>query len=849
MADLKGSRITSRYSPEDSEPIFARRRRTDKTVNTVTPSDSPQDTSQARRRVTCQGVVQGVGFRPAVHRLATDLELSGWVRNDAAGVTIEVEGPTHALDAFSKRLQGALPPLARILALDEEDIPVHGDTAFEVIASKPGSRKGALLPPDSRICDACLRDLEDPGNRRYGYAFTTCTDCGPRYSLASSLPYDRARTSMACFPLCPRCAAEYGDLSDRRYHAEPLSCPDCGPRIWLVDGEGRQVAEGPGALGAARAALTAGLVVAVKGLGGFQVACRADHARAVERLRLRKRRPTRPFAVMVPDLRMARRLVNLSPEDEALLLSPTSPVLLAPRRAERPGPTGEPGQAWVDESVAPGLGDLGVMLPTTPLHHLLFFEAPYPALVMTSGNLSGEPIACGNREALARLGSLSDRLLFHDRDVLRRVDDSVARSTPRGPVLLRRSRGYVPAPLPLPQRAPRPVLGLGAHLQATCCVAVDRLAFLSPHVGDQEDARTRRFLEESLEALEQFLQARGEVIVVDLHPDYASTRLGERLALRPGASLLAVQHHLAHASAVLAEHGRFPQAQELAAALILDGTGYGTDGTAWGAECLLLDGQLRWRRLASMQPLPLVGGEAAVREPWRVAVAALVTEGEGALLKELPLSRLVDQRRLEQIAWLAGQPSWPLASGAGRLFEAAGALLGLAAVNGYEGEAALRLEALAGRAWSPELPPWGPLPDGPSEPVPRLPGTPLPDGPGKLLPRLPGARLLVELARRSARGEPPSLLAAGFHSTFSAWAAALVGRVLPPEVRLVALGGGCLANRLLREDLSRGLSAQGREVLLPGEVPSGDGGIAYGQAVLGALAEARCVTPSESEGS
>jgi hydrogenase maturation protein HypF len=623
-----------------------------------------------------------------------------------------------------------------------------------------------------------------------------------------------------------------------------------GDRGQGTGGERQGRRKGERAIAGARAALERGEIVAVKGLGGFQLACRADDEAAVARLRERKRRPAKPFAVMAGSLDAARRLVSLAAEDEALLASPRAPVVLAPRLADAP----------VAAGIAPGLDDLGVLLPTTPLHVELLRGLAVPSLVMTSGNVSDEPICRGNREALERLGGIADAFLLHDRDIVRRADDSVVRATAEGPVSVRRARGQVPEPLGLPEAAPRPVLALGPYLQATACLAVGGEAFLSQHVGDLDGEPARAFLEEAVDGLEEFLQARGEMIVVDEHPDYASTRLGERLAAERAAPLLRVQHHLAHAAAVLAEHGRFPARGEAALALLLDGTGWGGDGTAWGGEWLLLGGDLAWRRLASLEPLPLVGGEAAVREPWRVLAAALARAGAGELLRRLPVAARVPSERLDTVVRLAVEPSWPLASGAGRVFEAAGAMLGLAAVNGYEGEAAARLEALAASAW-PAFP-WpevtldvlgGPRPrlqtdasSGPSavacvsSPDPG-PGTPVFSG-------LPTSALLAEAARRTVAGEPAAEVAAGFHATLSRLTAELTAAVAPAGTTVVAASGGCLVNRLLRDGLRRELAARGLELLLPFALPPGDGGVAFGQAVLGAVAGARGVEPRRGGG-
>ena len=765
-----------------------------------------------RLHIVCRGVVQGVGFRPTVHRVATSLGLAGFVQNTPAGVVVEVEGP--AAEGFLANLRLALPPLARLDEVSVEVVPTRGEVGFAVRASSEGVRERALVPPDSALCADCRAEMEDPADRRFRYPFTTCTNCGPRFSLVRSLPYDRERTSMACFPLCSACSREYEDPADRRFHAEPVCCPECGPRLWLVRqgaGDGFRPstldwAGGSGeALAGAREVLADGGIVAVKGLGGFQLACRADDEASVARLRQRKRRPAKPFAVMVRDRAVARRLVALAAADEAELGSPRAPIVLAPRR----------GGAGVAEGVAPGLEDFGVLLPTAPLHVELFRGAPYDTLVMTSGNVADEPICRTNREALERLGGIADAFLVHDRDVVRRVDDSVVRTGEAGPFAVRRARGMVPEAMPLSSAASRPVLALGGFLQATACLASGSAALLSQHVGDLDSEPARVFLREVVEGLEDFLQTRAEVVVVDEHPDYPSTWLGEELVRARGAEIVRVQHHLAHAAAVLAEGQRFPSADEVVLAITLDGTGWGPDGTAWGGEWLELGGDLGWRRLASLQPLPLVGGEAAVREPWRVVVAALELADASELVERTAMANLVAPARLRSVAELV-RGHWPLASGAGRVFEALGALLGVVAVNGYEGEAAARAETLAAAAWPAR--PW--------REVLLRPGQPL-----------PSAALLRAAAERLLVGEPPPRVAAGFHATFCQLVVELTRAVARPGV--VALGGGCMVNRLLRRGLVDGLREAGFEPLLPHRVPAGDGGLAYGQAVLGVEAIAR----------
>ena len=769
-----------------------------------------------RLRVRCRGAVQGVGFRPAVHRLATAAGLGGWVINDPHGATLEIEGERGVVEAFVEQLGSELPPLARLDRMERELIEPLDETEFEVRSSALGRREGALVPPDAVLCRDCRKEMETPGDRRFHYPFTTCTNCGPRFSLVHALPYDRERTSMGCFPLCEDCRREYEDPTDRRFHAEPLACPACGPRLWLADAGGEVAASADDAIGRSRQELLDGRIVAVKGLGGFQLACRADSEEAVERLRRRKRRPGKPFAVMARDPEVLRQIVSINPETEALLASPRSPIVLAPRR--RP--------SAVAEGVAPGLEDLGVMLPTTPLHVELVRDPALPPLVMTSGNLSEEPLCRSNRRAVAGLRGIADCFLLHDRDVVRRIDDSVVRTTKRGPMMLRRARGWVPEPMPLPVRSPAVVVATGGHLQVTACVAQLEQAFLSQHVGDLDTAPAREFLGEVVDGLLDFLQVTPELVAADEHPDYPSSWMAREIADRCGAKLVAVQHHLAHAAAVLAEHDRFPKPGEGRLGIALDGTGWGPDGTAWGGEWLSLDGDLGWQRLAHLEPLPLVGGEAAVREPWRVAVAALVRSGEMGLAASTPLATLVEREKLEAVARLAEDGAWPLASGAGRVFEAAGAILGVAPENRYEGEAAARLEALAAPEWE-RVEPWPEVAvaDGDSGPV------------------LPSTQLLTEVAGRAASGEKAATVAAGFHATFCRLAAEITYRATGAAPGVVALGGGCLVNRLLGGRLADELEAAGYEVLLPCNVPPGDGGLSYGQAVVAAVAAARGVQP------
>ncbi len=759
------------------------------------------DPKRKRVRVRCTGAVQGVGFRPFVHRLATEIGLDGWVLNDPDGVLLEVEGPAHSVTQFLELLPGSLPQLARLDTFEHSDVSSQPEEeGFRVLESRGGHRRRALVPPDAALCAECRFEMGDPYDRRHHYAFTGCAGCGPRFSLVRHLPYDRHQTTMECFPMCEECRREYESPQDRRFHTEPICCPSCGPDLWFLDSTDVQAGiHGEAGLEAAVEALKRSEIVALKGLGGFQLACRADSAEAISRLRTRKNRPTKPFAVMAPGLSELEELVSIGPEERELLLSPRSPIILAPAHSG----------ACVNEDVAPGIHDLGVMLPTTPLHVELFRRgAPWP-LVMTSGNLSDEPIAIGNREALSTLQGVADAFLMHDRDIARRVDDSVIRTSALGSILVRRARGWVPEPIKLIEPAPQQVLALGAHLQVTACLLSGSQAIPSKHVGDLETEPARLFLREVAGGLEDFLDVEAEVLAADLHPDYGSTLLARQLGEERGARLEYIQHHLAHVAAVLGEHGLLPGPDPRAVGIILDGTGWGPDGTAWGGEWLLVEKDLSWHRADHLGLFPLVGGELAVREPWRVAVAILERAGDGTLLKRLPLAELIDPSSLAAVRRLSSSTNqWPMASGAGRIFEAMGALLGLVKRNGWEGEAAARLESLATTA--DEAPPW-----------PELDTEDPKDFP---------ARVLGAAARRVLDGESRSSVARGFHETIASLAARVALRLRETPDIPVVLGGGCFVNRLLLTSTVHRIRAAGARVLWPQQLPPGDGGISFGQA-------------------
>ena len=727
-------------------------------MDTDSDGDSPYYSARLeRRRFRVRGVVQGVGFRPFVYGLAGRHGLGGFVLNDGDGVTVEAEGDAAALDAFAASLRTDAPPLARVDAVTTEALPVRDDARFTIAPSRP-SRGAAAIPPDVATCDDCLRELFDPADRRYRYPFLNCTQCGPRFTIVRSVPYDRASTTMAGFAMCADCRREYEDPADRRFHAEPTACPVCGPRLSMP-------------LDEAVALLRGGAILAVKGLGGYHLACDARDEEAVARLRARKRREEKPFALMST---APETLCEVSDEEWALLRSPARPIVLLRRR----------GGGEVADAVAPGSPWLGVMLPYTPLHHLLAAEFEGP-LVLTSGNLSDEPIAFDDEEARARLGGVADAFLAHDRPIHRRCEDSVVRAG----FPLRRSRGYAPAALPLLPGAERTIVAAGAELKSTFCVTRGGEAYLSPHLGDLDSEAAYLAFHADLALYLAMLDVELDVVAHDLHPEYLSTKW----ALGQDSELVGVQHHHAHAAACLAEHGEDCPAL----ALVFDGTGYGTDGTLWGGELLRCDLE-GFERLAHLDPVPLPGGEAAIREPWRVAALHLERAGLPVPWPEWELVR--ESLKL----------STPLSSGMGRLFDAVAALLGVRDRVTYEGQAAIELEQLAGT--------------GAAEPYPWRFG----DATG----------LVATCSSELAAGRPAAEIAARFHETVAAGAAEACAAAGGPS--LVVLSGGSFQNlRLLASTRAR-IEALGFRVLGHRRVPPNDGGVSYGQAAVAARRIARC---------
>jgi hydrogenase maturation protein HypF len=725
-----------------------------------------RQTCAQRLRVRVRGAVQGVGFRPFVHGLATRYDLAGYVLNDGEGVLLEVEG--EGADAFVKALEREPPPLARVETLDVTAVRPTGGCGFEIRDSVASAVRTRIVP-DAAVCDDCLHELFDPASRFYLYPFTTCTHCGPRFTVTRELPYDRPQTSMTGFQMCAACARDYQDPAGRRFHAETIACPACGPHL---SHSVATIAE----------ALRSGQIVALKGIGGFHLMCDGRSERAVAELRRRKRREAKPFAIMVADEAAAEQFAAPSPAERRLLALRARPIVVMRRR-----------QALAP-SVAPGLDRIGVMLPYAPVHHLLFAALPHcPALVATSANAGGEPLAVDNEDAQQRLAGIADLIVTHDRSIVARADDSVMAFIDGAPAYIRRSRGFVPEPIDLGEDGPA-VLCLGGHLKATLTLTRGREAFVSQHIGDLDNAETIRFYQDTARRLLDVLDVVPEAVACDCHPDFHSTRFAETL----GLPLLRVQHHAAHLASVAAEHRLTGPILGVA----LDGYGMGDDGEAWGGELMLVE-SARWRRLGHLAPLALPGGDRAAREPWRMAVAALAA-----------LDRLQEAAQLFPEQSLAGPLARALlgpvttarTSSMGRLFDAAAGLLGMRLRQSYEGQAATEMEALV------------------REPRELPGGYRIEHG---MLDFRPLLAALIDL-----RGDFPAG-AELFHGTIVAglaeWAGAAASEL---GLTKVALGGGCFMNRVLAEGLSSALHGRGLTPLLPRALPANDGGLSLGQAAL-----------------
>lgn len=776
-----------------------------------------------RRCINVTGIVQGVGFRPYVYRLATESQLVGTITNNSSGVSIEIQGAQRSVDDFLRRLPKETPPLARITDILVRELPPNGDREFRIVASRAGEAVRTLISPDVATCDDCLREMLDPRDRRYRYPFINCTNCGPRFTITRTIPYDRASTSMSVFRMCTQCQTEYDDPRNRRFHAQPNACRDCGPRLQLWDGEGR-VVEDHDALGSAIAALRAGHIVAIKGLGGFHLACDANHFSAVFKLRERKRRVEKPFAVMVPDLRVAEELCEVSAREASVLQSIQRPIVLLRRKTPDALPA----------AIAPRNRDLGVFLPYTPLHHLLFAEGKFAALVMTSGNLSEEPIAIDNDEARARLNGIADYFLVHDREILLRCDDSVVRvpkyrnaspqrmdkpsasidcrdkEDPESKVQqLRRSRGFVPVPVFLREEV-QPTLAVGGELKNTICLTKGNLVFLSQHIGDLENFEGYKFFEEAICHLQKVLEIKPAIIAYDLHPDYFSTKWAMQ---QRNARLIGVQHHHAHIASCMAENHLDGKVIGFA----MDGTGYGTDGAIWGGEVLIASYE-DFERAAHFEYVPMPGGAAVIREPWRMALSYLFHHfGRGFLNFELPFLKTITSRQVDLcLQMLARDVNSPLTSSCGRLFDAVAAISGIRQHVNYEAQAAIELEMALDSAANERGYPFDLLEQTDAIVIGTRP-------------------LFQELVRDVILDLPLGIVSARFHNGLVRVFLKVANTLRDwRQLNRVCLSGGTFNNCYLTENLSTALRNAGFEVFTQAEVPCGDGGLSLGQALVAA---------------
>jgi hydrogenase maturation protein HypF len=757
--------------------------------------------------IQVNGIVQGVGFRPFVYRLAHQLNLSGHISNSSDGVVITVAGEAADIDTLVQSIRHHAPPLAQIVSLDrfETTLPEQ-TTSFSITVSDTGRQSNTLVSPDIATCADCLREITDPADRRHQYPFTNCTNCGPRYTIIRSLPYDRPRTTMDIFTMCPECQAEYENPMDRRFHAQPNGCSACGPELeWLSsDGSARDTAN---PLDRAVKALANDQVVAIKGLGGFHLAANAFSTKAIDRLRERKNRPAKPLAVMVRDLEAARQLCHTSKDTEQLLASITCPIVLLRKK------TG----SGLADNLAPGIEELGVMLPYTPLHHLLFAHPKTPTcLVMTSGNAAGEPLFKNNDDALNRLDSFCDGFLLHNREIHTRVDDSVMRFIDHRPRFLRRSRGYAPAPVRLTDSV-EPILAVGGELKNCFCLARNQDAFMSQHIGDMGNLPTLNFFEQTLERLQNLLEIEPRTVAADLHPDYLSTSLAESLDL----PIIRVQHHWAHAASVMAEHGL-----NESLAIILDGTGYGPDGTIWGGEVLHCTYQ-DYKRLGRLSPLPLPGGDRAARQPWRMALAALHTAKIDDPQATAHLQGIDDQKKQFIRKMIDKNVNCPPTSSCGRLFDAVSSLLGICQDNTFEGQAAMELEAAASKALGRRS-----LLDtdyfadsGTSDFFAK----------NNDLLEISTPKLFHMLTAKMRDGSlSVSELALFFHLFLVSSFTNMIGYLSRQTgIDTVVLSGGSVQNKILTEGFVDFFSHTHLKLYTNAQVPANDGGLALGQAVIG----------------
>ncbi|MFW0754103.1 carbamoyltransferase HypF [Pseudomonas sp. H11T01] len=779
--------------------------------------------SWAGEAIRVRGLVQGVGFRPTVWRLARDCGLCGDVCNDAEGVLIRIWGERASREQFLERLLDEAPPLSRIDALESTALTGQSPvTDFRIVKSS-GGRVHTGIVADAATCSACLSEVFDPGNRRYRYAFTNCTHCGPRMSIVRAIPYDRGNTSMAAFTQCPACLQEYQDPADRRFHAQPNACPDCGPRLWLEAASGASLDCSGDPIEATRRLLKAGHIVAIKGIGGVHLACDASNTEAVDRLRQRKRREHKPFALMARNTQMIRRYCSLNPAQTAMLQEAAAPIVLLPIE----------GPERLAEGVAPKQCCYGFMLPYSPLHHLLMLGLDAP-IVLTSGNRSDEPQCIGNDEARERLGDIADALLLHDREIVNRLDDSVVRWVVDAPALLRRARGYAPTPLRLPEsfrKAPA-VLAFGGELKNTFCLIKDGQAILSQHLGDLANASANAAYRQTLRLYQQLFEHHPQVLAIDGHPDYLPSKIGHDWAAAKGLALVEVQHHHAHIAACLADNGIELNAPPVLG-IALDGTGYGDNGTLWGGEFLLADYH-GYRRLASLATVAMPGGELAIEQPWRMAYAHLHRTSEWQALAtefgDLPYFQTLADKPLATLSgMLATGFNSPLSSSCGRLFDAVSAVIGLCQQISYEGQAAIELEAAADTSA---------LGDSQGYPFAIV----LADG----LPRLEAQPMWRALLGDLRAGIALGVIAARFHVGLAQAVVHMVEHLRQQHGDLgsgrIALSGGVFQNAVLSGELIRRLESRGFQVLRHARVPANDGGLSLGQA---AVATAQSIAAQE----
>ncbi|MEW6348534.1 MAG: carbamoyltransferase HypF [Thermodesulfobacteriota bacterium] len=758
----------------------------------------PMTNHRTRRHLVLTGVLQGIGCRPTVYRLATRIGLAGWVINTTSGVLIEIEGTAEQCDAFTRELPAEIPFPGTILTTTVREIPAQGETSFRIESSRKAERSVTPIPPDVAVCPECVEELLDPSHRRYLYPFTTCTLCGPRFTVVRSFPYDRERTSMADFRMCPQCLEEYHDPGDRRFHSQTNSCPECGPRLSLVDRHGNPLRGDP--VTTSIGLLREGNILAIKGIGGFHLACNALDRDAVGRLRERKGRLEKPFAVMMPDLETVGRFCRVNTAEHDLLVSPVAPIVLLEVQGRS-----------VAENVAPFVGTLGVVLPYSPLHHLLLRHPEVPTvpaevLVMTSGNRSEEPIARDNREAFARLHDLADAFLVHDREIVLRADDSICRVIAGRRTVFRRSRGLVPSGFPVPEDVPEHspvILGAGGDLKNCLAIAAGKQVVPGPHVGDLASPVGQEYFRQSVSVLTGYLETQPNVVALDPHPEYFSNHMGHELNL----AVEEVFHHHAHAVSLLFEHGITGPALFA----VFDGTGYGLDGTIWGGEFLVAD-PAQFSRRGHLGAFPLPGGEAAIREPVRILAGLLAQAGGGEIPPDM--EPVLGDRGVGPAIWLEAVKKGinaPWTTSAGRLFDAAAAAAGFRRPVTFEGEAAMWLEAVADPEEEGEYP------------FLVHEGDPL---------VLDSATVIGELVKDVLGGTPEEVCAARFHNTL-ARAISVICRRLADSTGLhtVGLTGGCFQNRLLTEKAVSCLDKVGLRTLLHESIPPNDGGIAVGQVV------------------